>query len=216
MSKERSVFETLEAIDVLPNVKVIKLKTGPELSYLSWSDAITFLLRAYPDATWEVLKDETRPYFKTDCGVFVEVAVTINGLTRKQVHPVMDQNHNAIPEPNARQIGDSIARALAKAIALHGLGLNVYRGEDLPHGDSAPQKRAQSTKSSKTTRTAPKDCRWMSSKYAGQCCECKKSYAVGDTILYHFPTKLAKCEDCGESTRTRPDETSKPDDDIPF
>ena len=34
----------------------------------------------------------------------------------------------------------SIQRCLVKAIALHGLGLYIYAGEDLPQGESAPPK----------------------------------------------------------------------------
>jgi len=34
--------------------------------------------------------------------------------------------------PNAFQINTSIQRCLAKAIALHGLGIHIFAGEDLP------------------------------------------------------------------------------------
>ena len=49
-----------------------------------------------------------------------------------QVHPVLDHQNKAITAPNAFQINTSIQRCLAKAIALHGLGIHIYAGEDLP------------------------------------------------------------------------------------
>jgi len=52
--------------------------------------------------------------------VTVTVAVTVEGITRTQVHPVLDFRNNAIPDPNPMQINTSIQRALAKAIGLHG------------------------------------------------------------------------------------------------
>jgi hypothetical protein len=47
--------------------------------------------------------------------------------------------------PSAFDINTSIQRCLVKAIALHGLGLYVYAGEDLPEGaasESPPQQPA--------------------------------------------------------------------------
>jgi len=124
---EKSVFETLSAIDVSGYID----KKG-QFSYLSWSDAVTALLRAYPKATWEVISDVNGlPYITAPNGCFVTVAVTVEGITRTQVHPVLDFRNNAIADPNPMQINTSIQRALAKAIGLHGLGLHIYRGEDI-------------------------------------------------------------------------------------
>jgi len=47
----------------------------------------------------------------------------------------LDNRNQTIHEPNAFQINTSIQRCLAKAIALHGLGLYIYAGEDLPVDD---------------------------------------------------------------------------------
>ena len=52
-----------------------------------------------------------------------------------QIHPVLDNKNQTIENPNAFQINTSIQRCLAKAIALHGLGLYIFRGEDLPEAD---------------------------------------------------------------------------------
>ena len=64
--------------------------------------------------------------------MFVEVAVTVQGVTLSQIHPVLDGRNRPILAPTAFEINTSIQRCLVKAIALHGLGLYVYSGEDLP------------------------------------------------------------------------------------
>lgn len=122
-----SVFKTLSGIDVNQHVE----KKG-QFTYLSWAWAVAELRKASPTATWEVIKTDGLPFCKTECGYFVEVAVTVDGITLSQIHPVLDNNNKTIPAPNAFQINTSIQRCLVKAIALHGLGLYIYAGEDLP------------------------------------------------------------------------------------
>ena len=58
---------------------------------------------------------------------------------RTQIHPVLDHRNQTINEPNAFEINTSIQRCLAKAIALHGLGLYIFAGEDLPEPDALTQ-----------------------------------------------------------------------------
>src|SRR6187431_768486 len=85
------------------------------------------------------------PYLKTDCGYFVEVEVTVEGVRLSQIHPVLDARNKPIEMPSAFDINTSIMRCLVKAIALHGLGLYVYAGEDLPEGatnESQPEQPA--------------------------------------------------------------------------
>jgi hypothetical protein len=72
------------------------------------------------------------PYLFAEIGVFVEVAVTVQGVTLSQIHPVLDGRNRPILAPTSFDINTSIQRALVKAIALHGLGLYIYAGEDLP------------------------------------------------------------------------------------
>tara|TARA_R100000458_G_C8222883_1_gene206699 strand:- start:3 stop:683 length:681 start_codon:yes stop_codon:yes gene_type:complete len=136
--KTKSVFETLNKI----NVNEFTEKKG-RFTYLSWSDAITEVLKVYPDTTWEVhefyvqqedgaLYTGAQPYMKTDAGCFVKVSVTIENLSRTQIHPVLDNRNQPILNPNAFQINTSILRCLTKCLSLFGLGLYIYRGEDLP------------------------------------------------------------------------------------
>lgn len=101
-------------------------------SYLSWPYAVAQLRLADPQATWEVRRFDGMPYLVTEAGVFVEVAVTVQGVTLSQIHPVLDGRNRPLMAPSSFDINSSIQRCLVKAIALHGLGLYIYAGEDLP------------------------------------------------------------------------------------
>ena len=120
-------FAHLNAINV--NERVEK-KGG--FSYLSWPYAVAQLRLADPTATWEVRRFDGLPYLATEAGVFVEVAVTVHGVTLSQIHPVLDGRNRPLLAPSAFDINTSLQRCLVKAIALHGLGLYIYAGEDLP------------------------------------------------------------------------------------
>ena len=87
-------------------------------------------------ATWVIQRFNGLPYLSTETGYFVEVAVTVKGITLSQLHPILDGRHKPIPVPSAFDVNTSIQRCLVKAIALHGLGLSVYAGEDLPSTES--------------------------------------------------------------------------------
>jgi hypothetical protein len=120
-------YTELSKIDVSEHME----KKG-KFSYLSWAWAVDQLRKVHPDATWEVIRFNGMPFMKTECGYFVEVAVTVNGITLSQIHPVLNNQNKPIAQPNAFEINTSIQRGLVKAIALHGLGLYIYAGEDLP------------------------------------------------------------------------------------
>jgi hypothetical protein len=135
MAKMENYFAELAKIDVREHTE----KKG-KFSYLSWAWAVDVLRKADPTATWEVLRFNGMPFMETKYGIFVEVAVTVQGITLSQIHPVLDNNNKPITQPNSFQINTSIQRALVKAIALHGLGLYIYAGEDLPEGAEEPQK----------------------------------------------------------------------------
>ena len=128
---ENNIFESLYKIDVKKHIE----KKG-NFNYLSWPYAVSELRKAAPDATWETIKFDGKPYCETKAGCFVEVAVTVNGITLSQIHPVLDMRNKTILAPNAFEINTSIQRCLVKAIALHGLGLYIYAGEDLPEVDA--------------------------------------------------------------------------------
>lgn len=129
--KKEHYFEVLRK----HNVSKYMEKKG-QFNYLSWAYAVEELRKIKPDATWRVIKDENGfPYTSTPAGHFVEVEVTVDGISLSQIHPVLDHRNQTLEQPNAFQINTSIQRCLAKAIALHGLGLYIFRGEDLPEVD---------------------------------------------------------------------------------
>jgi hypothetical protein len=66
----------------------------------------------------------------------VWVKVTMFGKTITQQLPILDYRNKCIPQPNAFEVNTSIVRCLTKGIAMHGLGLYIYAGEDLPETSS--------------------------------------------------------------------------------
>ena len=141
-AKRENTFEKLNKVDVSRFTE----KKG-QFNYLSWAHAVRELLKACPSATWEVHlfdnSDGTRqPYMKNGTGAYVQVSVNVDGVTRTQIHPVLDHRNSPIDSPNSFQINTSIQRCLAKAIALHGLGLYIFAGEDLPEADPLSKEKA--------------------------------------------------------------------------
>jgi len=103
----------------------IEKKNG--LSYLSWSWALDQLLQLDDSATWEYLEPKR---FGDSMMVFCKL--TAFGKSRTAQLPVMDFRNRAILNPNAYEVNTAMQRCLAKAISLHGIGLYIYAGEDLP------------------------------------------------------------------------------------
>lgn len=129
-TKEKSLFEQLRQIDV---TKHIEKKN--KFSYLSWVWALDTMYQFDDKAKYEFTERETFP----DGTVMVYCNVKIQGITKRGFLPVMDYKNTAVSNPNARQISDAMQRCLVKTIALHGLGLSLYAGEDLPE-DKADKK----------------------------------------------------------------------------
>jgi hypothetical protein len=124
---EGNYFTDLSKIDVSNHLE----KKG-KFNYLSWAYAVKALREYDPTATWDVVRFDGLPYLKTEVGYFVEVNVTVKGITLGQIHPVLNNQNRPIASPTSFDINTSIQRCLVKAIALHGLGIWVYAGEDLP------------------------------------------------------------------------------------
>lgn len=120
-------FEKLAAVDCSAHVE----KKG-RFSYLSWPFAFAELFKRFPKTEIEVHEWDGLPMIAAPKGYLVKVSVTIEGVRRTQWHPVLDNNNRPIAAPDVFQINTSIQRATVKAIALHGLGLYIYAGEDLP------------------------------------------------------------------------------------
>ena len=126
----KSVFETLNPINVNDKVEV---KNG--FKYLSWAWAWGNVKKIYPDATFKIIKNEQGwIYHKDGRSAWVEVEVTIKNLTHSEILPVMDYRNNSIPleKITSFDANKAVHRCLVKCLALHGLGLYIYAGEDLP------------------------------------------------------------------------------------
>jgi len=149
---DTNYFKTLSSINVSDHIE----KKG-DFAYLSWPFAVAQLRLADPQACWEIKRFNGLPYLGTDLGFFVEVAVTVQGITLSQIHPVLDGRNRSILSPSSFDINTSIQRCLVKAIALHGLGLYIYAGEDLPDGESRKEETVdgQVTKPKATVSTLP-------------------------------------------------------------
>jgi hypothetical protein len=113
------------------------------LTYLSWAWAWAEVLKVDPQATWNHMDftagaDGMTLLAKMDDGTaLVGVEVVIKGICRSCTLPVMDNRNKAIANPNAFDVNKAQMRCLAKAIAMHGLGLYIYAGEDLPEGEES-------------------------------------------------------------------------------
>jgi hypothetical protein len=146
MEKKKSVFERLSAINVNDHVEKKK-----DLTYLSWAWAWAVTKRECPDATYKLLPTE----YDEALGFMVHTEVTIEGETLQMWLPVMDGANKSMLKTSytySTRYGDkqvdaattfdinkTLMRCLVKNLAMFGLGIYIYAGEDLPEPEtSAP------------------------------------------------------------------------------
>ena len=144
MEKKKSVFETLNAINV--NGKTEK-KNG--LTYLSWAFAWGEIKKNYPNATYTIYENANGMNYHTDGRTaWVKTGVTIEGIEYIEYLPVMDYRNQSITidKLTSFNVNTAIQRSLTKACARHGLGLYIYAGEDLPEEEKAEQEQPAKTK----------------------------------------------------------------------
>ena len=156
-----------------------KVEKKDGLSYLTWSEAWKAFKEIYPSATFRVVPnpDTKLPYFvDPQIGIMVFTEVTADDMTQQCFLPVLNSsmkpmrleayNYTVYDKQNKRQIektceaanafdlNKTIMRCLVKNLALFGLGLKLYQGEDIPceNSDDATDNAADSKKT--TTRRA--------------------------------------------------------------
>lgn len=157
-----------------------KVEKKDNLSYLTWSEAWKAFKEVYPSATFRVITnpDTKLPYFvDPQIGIMVFTEVTADDLTQQCFLPVLNSsmkpmrleayNYTVYDKQNKRQIektceaanafdlNKTIMRCLVKNLALFGLGLKLYQGEDIPcenQDDAADQKKAQQPKRNKNVQ----------------------------------------------------------------
>ena len=168
MADKKGVFK--ELFDLNLSDKTEKKKTGSqELTYLSWAYAWAAVKERYPEAHYEIKKFDGLPYvFDEKTGYMVYTEVTIDGITHEMWLPVMDGSNKAMksqPYKYSTKYGEktveaatmfdinkTIMRCLVKNLAMFGLGLYIFAGEDLPIDDDA-DKEEKAVKEKKETKT---------------------------------------------------------------
>ena len=130
MEKKKSVYETLSAISVKEHVKY-----KGKLAYISWATAWALLKQNYPNSERIIYENEhTGLNFFTDGKTsWVKVGIKVEGLEHIDMLPVIDYRNASVinDKMTSMDVNTAIQRATAKAIAMHGLAINLYRGEDL-------------------------------------------------------------------------------------
>ena len=106
------------------------------LTYLSWAWAWAEALKSDPTAIYKVEMFGDKCFMDINGTAMVFVTVTMFGKPMTCQLPVMDFRNKAIPSPDAFAVNTAIMRCMTKALSLHGLGLYIYAGEDLPEGES--------------------------------------------------------------------------------
>ncbi len=133
-----------------------KCEKRESLTYLSWANAWSEFKSAYPSATYQILKNENGlPYFSDpNLGIMVFTEVTVDDVTHQMWLPVMDSKNKAMKLiPYTYQVWDNykkayvdktvqaasmfdinktLMRCLVKNLAMFGLGLYIFQGDDLP------------------------------------------------------------------------------------
>lgn len=106
------------------------------LTYLSWAWAWAEALKADPAASFTVQTFDGKAYMDVNGTGLVWVTVTMFEKPMTCMLPVMNHRNQPIPAPNAFEVNTAIMRCMTKALALHGLGLYIYSGDDLPMQDA--------------------------------------------------------------------------------
>lgn len=160
MSKEKSVFEQLSALNLSSKTE----KRG-NLTYLSWSHAWGECKKLFPDMSRTVYESDTHMnYFTDGSTAWVKVGVTIQGQEHIDYLPVMDMRNQSVPLANitSMQVNKTIQRSTVKALALHGLALNIYAKEDFPsESDSSMQAVKAQPKATSKVALVEGDANWQ-------------------------------------------------------
>ena len=191
--RRKAMFDALYSLDLSDK---LERRENDKLSYLSWANAWAEFKRAYPNAEYRIIKDPTTnlPYFNDpNIGIMVYTEVTADGQTYEMWLPVMDAKNKAMKEqPYTYQVYDiykktyvektvqaatmfdinkAIMRCLVKNLAMFGLGLYVYAGEDLSNEENLVAEnnlqRKQQPKRTRATVTTTTTTQQPTDKYSG-------------------------------------------------
>lgn len=140
MGNTQSTFKELTSINVKDKVE----KKG-RFDYLSWAYAWAIVKDKYPNANRKVYEsDHTGLNYFTDGNTgYVKVGITINDIEHIDYLPIMGHNNQSlsVDKITSFAVNKTIQRSTVKAIAMHGLGLSLWAGEDLSDiSETAPKK----------------------------------------------------------------------------
>ncbi len=151
------LFNALNSLDLSD-----KIEKRDNLTYLSWANAWAEFKSAYPNATYKIIKNPATnlPYFADqDLGIIVYTEVKVDDQTHEMWLPVLNGANKPLKlqaytysvwDKEKRQyvektvnaatmfdVNKAIMRCLVKNLAMFGLGLYIYAGEDLPDTTNA-------------------------------------------------------------------------------
>ena len=130
MAKQNNYFEELAKVNIKDKVE----KKG-NFDYLSWANAWAFIKLRYPNAQRTVYEDQATGlnFFTDGRTAYVKVGITINDIEHIDYLPIMDFRNNSIriEKITSMDVNTAIQRSTAKAVAMHGLGLSLWVGEDV-------------------------------------------------------------------------------------
>jgi hypothetical protein len=170
--EKKTAFEILNAVNVNDHTEV--KDTGKvKLTYLSWAWAWAEVKKRFPTASYEIIKFDGLPYvYDEKTGFMVYTKVTIEGVTHEMWLPVMDGNNRAmldhpyevktkynsftVQAATMFDVNKTIMRCLTKNLAMFGLGLYIYAGEDLPEEPDEDVKEKDQKKPKAQPKTQPK------------------------------------------------------------
>lgn len=167
-----------------------KVENKNGLSYLSWANAWAAFKTVYPNATYRIIKNPQTnlPYFADETGIMVYTEITADHQTYEMWLPVMDASNKAMKlEAYTYQVWDktnrkyvdrkveaatmfdinkTVMRCLVKNLAMLGLGLYIFAGEDMPEtvSDDAMQTPVQDVAKPRSRTRKPQQ---QVDRYAG-------------------------------------------------
>lgn len=167
-----------------------KVENKNGLTYLSWANAWAAFKMVYPNATYRIIKNPQTnlPYFADETGIMVYTEITADHQTYEMWLPVMDASNKAMKlEAYTYQVWDktnrkyvdrkveaatmfdinkTVMRCLVKNLAMLGLGLYIFAGEDMPEtvSDDAMQTPVQDVAKPRSRTRKPQQ---QVDRYAG-------------------------------------------------
>ena len=167
-----------------------KVENKNGLSYLSWANAWAAFKTVYPNATYRIIKNPQTnlPYFADETGIMVYTEITADHQTYEMWLPVMDASNKAmklkaytyqvwdktnrkyverkVEAASMFDINKTVMRSLVKNLAMFGLGLYIFAGEDMPEtvSDDAMQTPVQDVAKPRSRTRKPQQ---QVDRYAG-------------------------------------------------